>query len=185
MVDHRFISLASSLSTAVLVLGLAASGCDGTAQDPQVATAGGNPSAGPSGRAAPAADEEERRRQFLACMRAEGVELSHPDGDRGEPTTDVDGAERLQNALSACREYAPGGGVPTKLSPEDIEKTRLYAVCMREQGVTDYPDPDPATGQPPLTDDLAERLKHDASVIAADEACRDRLPQLGGGGVLG
>jgi hypothetical protein len=52
---------------------------------------------------------------------------------------------------------------------------------MRDHGVRYYPDPDPETGQPRLSEADARRLKADPQRQAAEEACLPLLP----GGVAG
>jgi hypothetical protein len=58
-----------------------------------------------------------------------------------------------------------------KISPEDLEKVRQYARCMREHGI-DMPDPGPdgsLTGGAVTGDDGAK-------LDAADKACQSKLP---------
>ncbi|RSM46149.1 hypothetical protein DMB66_50170 [Actinoplanes sp. ATCC 53533] len=49
-------------------------------------------------------------------------------------------------ASRKCREFLPNGGEPAKMSAEDIAKRRDFAKCVRENGLPDFPDPDPETG---------------------------------------
>ena len=63
----------------------------------------------------------------------------------------ADGGERpdqakFEAAQKACRQYLPNGGEPPKLDAEQLEKMRTYARCMRENGVPDFPDPQPEGG---------------------------------------
>ncbi|WP_162907732.1 hypothetical protein [Allorhizocola rhizosphaerae] len=153
----------------VLAAALAAAmGCASPARVPEVASGDALP--------AQAADEDERRRQFLNCMREQGAELPAPGTERRVPPSVGPEAERSEAAMQRCRGYLTGGGVPPRPSVDDIEKARAYAKCMRDNGVPYYPDPDPETGRPQLTTELGDRLKRDPKLATADEHCRNRLP---------
>lgn len=171
----------------LLLAGLAA--CAGGGDEgPGVATVGNNASASASpDPSAPAADDEERKRQFTDCMRGEGVEVDDFKAEGGAVAIRAD-KQQVQKAMEKCRKYLPNGGEPPKLSPADIDKMREYAKCMRENGVPDFPDPDPETGQiirrgtasgsgSGSTTDLDKN-----DITAADEKCRDKLPQIQKGG---
>lgn len=133
---------------ALLLVALA--GCGTAAQDPEVATAADSGDTSSDATDAPAADvpDEERMRAFASCMRDNGVDM--PDPQPGGPVRIGAGANRgdrdaMEKAMEACRSLMPNGGKPPELSPEDLEKARAMAACMREHGV-DVPDPDPAGG---------------------------------------
>ncbi len=150
--------------------------CTRSGGGPQVATGDNRAPGGGSIQPAPAADEDERRRQFVSCMRSLGVELATPGGERREPSTTGPEADRANAALEQCRVYLPGEGRPPQPSQEDIEKAIAYARCVRENGVPYYPDPDPETGQPEVTTELGDRIKHDPQMPVADERCRNVTP---------
>jgi len=132
-----------------LALALAVSGCAGAADGDQVATADG---AGPTASAG-AGDgdgvdgltDEERQLRFARCMRENGVDMPDPEpGERGAMQgfgTDSD-MEKVEAAIEQCREFLPGGGETGQSDPEHLERVREIAKCMRENGVTDFPDPD-------------------------------------------
>lgn len=164
----------------LLLATLAACGRNGE-EGPGVATVGNNASASASpDPSAPAVDEEERKKQFTDCMRAEGVPVDDFKADGGGVAIRADKGE-TRAAMEKCRKYLPNGGEPPKLSPEDIEKMREYAKCMRENGVPDFPDPDPETGGIAIAAQPADGMSKD-DVQVADEKCRDKLPQLQKGG---
>ncbi len=169
----------SSLIVAVVLL----AGCSALSDGPSVATASGS-----SNRemAAPAADPDERARQFVACMRANGIVLDESAGAaRGGRIILPSGSGNASAAMEKCRIYLPDGGEPSRLSPEDIERARLYAKCMRDNGVPDYPDPDPATGETKLTEALGAKLKSDPKLGPAADACRNLAVQPGGAATPG
>jgi hypothetical protein len=157
------------IAVPVLLL-TALAGCAGKEDRPQVASAGGGPSAGPS---APA-DQAAKGREFARCMRAEGIEMPDPgpDGMVAMPAGRVDdkaGMQKMEAALEKCREFLPDGGEPPKATAEDLAKAREYAKCVREHGLPGFPDPDPETGQfrlgPGQSDDMKDLAK-------ASENCR-------------
>lgn len=168
------------LTAVPLVLLAALAACGGNGEEgPDVATVGNGATASASADpSAPAQDEEERKRQFTECMRAEGVDMDDMRTGEGGVAIRADKAE-MSAAMEKCRKYLPNGGEPPKLSPEDVEKMREYAKCMRENGMPDFPDPDPETGAiknltvPGLTKDDFEK---------ADEKCRDKMPEIRKGG---
>jgi len=71
--------------------------------------------------------------------------------------------------MEKCREFLPDGGDPPKPSAEDLAKAREYAKCIREHGVSGFPDPDPETGGFHIGPDQADGLKDLAKV---SENCR-------------
>lgn len=169
--------------TAVLVavplaaaFGLA--GCGGADRDDGgVATAGGG-GARPTLSAA-ALSEQERRIRFTDCLREQGLDVSDPEPGRNLPRL-APGAKvdrgKLQDALRACREFAPNGGQPWQLDPEQVERVREFARCMREHGVPEFPDPD-ADGR--IQPGKAGLDPQDPAVRAAFDTCREVLPNLG------
>lgn len=165
----------------LLLAALAACGAGGE-EGPGVATVGNAATASASpDPSAPAADEEERKRQFTQCMREEGIDLPDAKGP-GEDVRATGDKRRMQQAMEKCRKYLPNGGEPEKPSAEDLEKLREYAKCMRENGLPSFPDPDPDSGSFKNEMGSSDITKKD--IEAADEKCRDRLPVGGrkGGG---
>ena len=167
---------------AVVVLGLG--GCANTDDSAQVASANGGSTAATTAPAdQPVVDEDERRQQFTQCMREHGVDLPDPEPGSGGKIR-VYGAgpdkDKMRDALQACRQFMPNGGERMQLSPEDLEKMRQMAQCMREHGV-DMPDPDPngggmliqkdANGEPEVDEEQLEQ---------AFEACRHLGPEIDG-----
>jgi hypothetical protein len=127
----------------VLVL-LAAAGCGKPSSHPHVATAGGT--ARPAGTATPGAqNEQEQALRFARCMRENGVpNFPDPKFENGGISIDTgEGANpaAVQAATDKCKQYLPNGGVPHQIPPQDLEKLRKFAQCMREHGVPKFPDP--------------------------------------------
>ncbi|MEU5720809.1 hypothetical protein [Micromonospora sp. NPDC047738] len=173
--------MSDTLLVLPLLLGLAVAGCAKTGSDgEQVATAGGGAaSASPSASLVPVSDED-RQREFAKCMRENGLP-DFPDPETADGKVRIrmpDGADRAKGeaAMEKCRSLMPNGGKEIKLDPEQVEKVRQLARCMRENGVPDFPDPGP---------DGAIELNGDGfdpkspTVQAAMEKCRqDGAPLL-------
>jgi hypothetical protein len=123
-----------------------AAGCAKTTETPGVATAAGsNPKSTAS--AAPSAEPYDPIK-YSECMRDNGMSW-FPDPVDGKMTVaipaDVDKG-KLKEAEEACRQYAPNGGERPEPDPEALELGRQMAKCMRENGVPNFPDPEPDGG---------------------------------------
>jgi hypothetical protein len=93
----------------------------------------------------------EKAMTFAKCMRDNGVS-QFPDPDAsGALTIDqvangssVDtNSPTFQQALTACRDLEPAGFTGQKRSPQQQEAALKFAQCIRDNGVTDFPDPTP------------------------------------------
>jgi hypothetical protein len=160
-----------------LLVVAALGGCAGSDPEKKVASAGGGPAS--SASAAPQ-DETELRRKFAQCMRAEGVDIPDPGPNGGiavpaQKAGEAGSADtkKMEAGLEKCREFLPNGGEPPKLKPEDIAKMRELSKCIRDNGVPEYPDPDPETGTIELTDPAT-----DSKLQKAFEKCRGVGPDM-------
>lgn len=99
----------------------------------------------------PVADDlEDAAMTYSQCMRKHGLS-EFPDADAEgriklrlgsiDPNSAV-----FREASDACRHLAPEGWGDTEADPGDAEVMLEFARCMRENGIPDYPDPDPNTG---------------------------------------
>lgn len=141
-----------SLGAAVLIVALA--GCGGADKQPGVATAG-RPAAQPSGPASATsgvvAEYVEAQRQWVSCLREQGFDLPDPDAkgfvDLRAPGIPTKTDPKWTAAQKTCAKY--NVPVPEELeeksvwTAEQIAHRRAYAKCMRENGVPDFPDPNP------------------------------------------
>jgi hypothetical protein len=112
--------------------------------------------------------------KFAQCMRDNGVDMPDPedDGKGGVVMRAVPGDEagadgqagKFETAHNACKQFLPNGGEYKPPSPEEQDKMRQQAKCMRDKG-HNWPDPnfEGNTGQAePLTLDLEdEKVKQD------------------------
>jgi hypothetical protein len=111
---------------------------------------GGSPSAG--GSSSPPSSSPQSLLAFSHCMRSHGV-LQFPDPEPGqteiklppanEPGYGASGS-RLWSAASACRYLLPpgvGAWYPRSEIPRILRGLRRFAECMRNHGISDWPDP--------------------------------------------
>jgi hypothetical protein len=128
--------------------------------------------------------------KFSECMRKNGV-AKFPDPDASgqltidevvnESSVDPDSAV-WKKAIRACKDLEPPGFTGNKRSAEDQEKALKFAQCIRDNGVKDFPDPDP---DGPIVD--TNRIPSSATnggmrnLNAAMRKCGDALgDQVGG-----
>jgi hypothetical protein len=93
----------------------------------------------------------DRAMTFARCMRDNGVK-DFPDPDpSGELTVDgvLNGTSLDPNsaawkkAIEACKELEPAGFTGHKRSAAEQKAALQFAQCMRDNGITDFPDPTP------------------------------------------
>jgi hypothetical protein len=88
--------------------------------------------------------------KFAQCMRDNGVDMPDPEDDgkggvamRAMPADEAgaDGqASKFETAHNACKQFLPNGGEYKPPSPEEQDKIRQQAKCMRDKG-HNWPDP--------------------------------------------
>ncbi|MFB4314796.1 hypothetical protein [Actinomadura sp. 21ATH] len=96
-----------------------------------------------------AAGDGEKMREYAKCMRANGADMPDPSAD-GRVEVKVSGGkageEKMKAAERKCRRLMPNGGEPRRPDAKQLAEMRAMSKCMRENGVPDFPDPDPETG---------------------------------------
>jgi hypothetical protein len=152
----------TSLVAAALLSGVLVAGCGGSSPSPtspassaassSATTAGSsNPAGGraaSSGSTAPGAGGSGPL-AFAECMRSNGVpNFADPNPGRGAlfNTTGIDTAAPAFKAAQAKCQKLMGGGPPgpgstTHPSAQTLAKLLRIAVCMRQHGVPQFPDP--------------------------------------------
>jgi hypothetical protein len=93
----------------------------------------------------------ERAVQFAKCMRSNGVSNFPDPNASGQFTIDaiangsgVDtSSAAFTQALSACKDLEPAGFTGSTRSAQQQEAGLKFAQCIRDNGVTDFPDPTP------------------------------------------
>jgi hypothetical protein len=130
------------------------------------------------------ATNHEKAVKFAECMRNNGVSAFPDPPASGEFTIDgiVNGSSLDPNsaaftqAISACRDLEPPGFMGQKATPQQTDARLKFAQCMRENGVSDFPDPTP---NGPLIDtnripSLAGKdPRSDPALNGAMHKCRD------------
>jgi hypothetical protein len=97
------------------------------------------------------AASHEKAMKFAKCMRANGVRAFPDPNASGELTIDeiANGSSldtssaAFKQALSACKDLQPPGFTGHKRSAQEQEHAVKFAQCIRDNGVKDFPDPDP------------------------------------------
>ncbi|MFF3019809.1 hypothetical protein [Streptomyces sp. NPDC057939] len=118
-----------TLPVVVLALSLALSACSGE-KDPSA-------SASPPPGAAEVA--------YYDCLKDKGVPVVLL--DNGTPRVDKDKPhETLPAAEAACRSKLPAPASAAPVTPEVLAAAREESECVRAEGISWYPDPDPVTG---------------------------------------
>ena len=164
----------------LLALGLALSGCAGQG--------GGSPTVATAGNGAPAARRARRRAtrrgpevRASACARTASTcpTRSPPPAPararRAAAVRDQGGSgdkEKVDAAMEECRPLLPNGGETKPLTPEQLERQRELAKCMRENGVPDFPDPDPNGGGGMIREFSQDKGDGDAMRKATRSAAR-------------
>jgi hypothetical protein len=89
--------------------------------------------------------------KWAQCMRQHGVNVPDPENGRitvqstpgagGQSQFDPN-SQQFQDAQNACQKYAPNGGTNSgPPSQQMIDQATKYSQCMREHGITGFPDP--------------------------------------------
>jgi hypothetical protein len=146
------------------------------------------------GGADPAADREEQARDaqlaFAQCMREHGIDMEDPKpGERGIRLSAPEGVspQKMDEADAACRKHLeaiPRPQLTEEQKKEFQEAALAHAQCMREHGID---MPDPTFGENGQATIRMRRGKgsgpgpDDPKFEAAQKACEDELPKLGGG----
>ncbi|MGY5060888.1 hypothetical protein ACWDFR_43735 [Streptomyces sp. 900105755] len=159
----------TQLLLAALAAGVLSAGCSAS---------GDAQGAAPS---ASAADAQEVA--YYRCLEKQGMALEVTDS--GHLRVDKDkaaaaGAAKQQAAEDKCRSKLPGSTQP-KASADVVEAARKITACFRENGVPEYPDPDPRTAEIKLSDELAAKVKRDFAEVAAKCSPADGRSGIVGG----
>jgi hypothetical protein len=137
-----------------------------------------------------AEDPQDAALAYSQCIRENGVpEFPDPDSEgrillRRRGSIDPDSAV-WREAIDACRHLAPAGWGEANVSPGDEEVMLEFARCMRENGVPDYPDPDPNSGNRIMFGPESGIDPNDPKVQAALESCKAILQDLQSGSAIG
>jgi hypothetical protein len=127
--------------------------------------------------------------KFAQCMRKNGVR-EFPDPDASGDLT-IDGiangssldtnSAAFKQAIVACKDLQPAGFMGHKRSAQEQQAALEFAQCIRDNGVKDFPDPDP---DGPLVDtdripSVAGGARSISEVNQAMRKCRDLAANAG------
>ena len=168
-----------------LMLTLIPAGCarDGD-DDAKVASARSGAATATAGPGATPMDGREAALKYAQCMRQNGMTW-YPDPQPGGGTIvktprDMD-PKKFEAAQQACRQFAPDGGDASAPDPEILEKGRQMARCMRENGVPEFPDPQP-DGSSRIDSGKLGSGPGDPVFDKAEQKCSQYLPGMKHGG---
>jgi hypothetical protein len=169
----------------VLALALAVAGCGGGDKTDGVASLGGGKATATTSPGG-SSDPRQGALAYGRCMRQRGIDMPDPKIDAAgrvaqqlPPGVDPD-TPRFKAANEACKQYAPDGGQPPKLTPQQQQQMVAFARCMRQHGMN-IPDPKPDGG---IQVDGAKGVgPDDPKFQAAEQACQQYLPEGDGGRV--
>ena len=146
------------IAVTTVITALAIAGCGGDKGGDGVASAGGTANANATGKngnaGANTGDNAEQMRKFASCMREHGIDMPDPEVDSegrvrmriGEEGANPPDQAKFEAAQKECQQYLPNGGEAPKLDAAEVEKMRQFSKCMRDNGVPDFPDPEPDGG---------------------------------------
>jgi len=89
------------------------------------------------------ADNDDAALAYAQCMRDNGY-TEFPDPTPGEGMRFLitpGSAARFEKASTACRDLAPEGMRDEGVTPEQLEGLVSLAQCVRDHGVSNFPDP--------------------------------------------
>ena len=138
------------------------------------AACGGDDDGGKSGANAKPVSDEQKMRDYAKCMRENGVDMPDPENgviklDAKKDVAKPQDTAKSEAAVKKCRPLMPNAGKPKPPTPEELEKRRAFSKCMRENGMTKFPDPQP---DGTMTGSHGSRLEMDGPKFkAALKAC--------------
>jgi len=139
-----------TVAALVLVLAMGLAGCGrGGGKGPQVASAQNGAVKPSSSPTATASEDPDAPLKFARCMRQQGLTwFPDPQPGKGLTLSVPRGTDpkKVEAAQEKCKQYLPNGGEMRQPSAEDLEQARQMAKCMRENGVPNFPDPNPNGG---------------------------------------
>jgi hypothetical protein len=182
-------ALTGSAGLVALILGLSFSGGSGATAGTTTAPATGTTSGGKTAaRSGPQVSAAEGWHNLAQCFRDHGYAIADPivnaDGtsswssSTGPPPQEVRNAERAVGEQTCGAEYRalPRQAVNPPPTQAELRRLVLFADCMREHGIADWPDPN-AEGAFPLNARLLALGKR--GIIDEMLACKQHLPGNG------
>ena len=119
------------------------SGCAGNKDSGDDVASAGTGKAATSSADADDGDLAAQTAKYASCMRENGVDMPDPEVDKdGGIGLSINGGDKakVDKADKECKHLMPNGGEPPKPSPEDLDRMRKEAQCLRDHGI-DVKDP--------------------------------------------
>jgi hypothetical protein len=166
------------LTAAAILSGALVAGCGGSSHSPPAAIVSDATSSGPS-----SASSGSGALAFANCMRANGVpNFPDPSPGGGELFEIPAGANPAAPAFTAarakCQKLLPNGGGPGSGPPpsdQTLAKLVRIARCMRQHGISDFPDP--RTSAPvSVPHGIAEIANFDGAVLLFPQTLNMQAP---------
>ena len=141
---------AGAIAAGLVALGLSVAACSAGSNSPGVASASSSPAAG---RPSSHGSAKRSALAYAQCMQSHGIKnFPEPNSSgqltvtKGESLPDIS-SPQFQAAAKACLSLNPAGVAPNPAQQaQQLQKDIAYAKCMRSHGVTNFPDPDPNSG---------------------------------------
>jgi hypothetical protein len=168
--ERRSPRRAGVISAGLVALGLSVAACSSGSTSSGVASVGSSSAAGQSSSHV---SGKPSTLAYAKCMQSHGIKnFPEPNSSGqlvltpGESLPDTS-SPQFQVAAKACVSLRPAGVSPAQQA-QQLDKDIAYAKCMRSHGVTNFPDPDPSTGD---SFDLQGIDVNSSQVQSADKAC--------------
>lgn len=142
------------------------------------ACSGGSPAKESGGVGA--TGEKDRGLVFAKCMREHGVEKFPDPGEDGGQMIGKDSgidpeSPQFMKAQEACKDLMPQADKDKGGKPADLSKARVWAKCVRENGVPRFPDPE-LDGNAAVVDVTGVPDEEGGPLDKALETCEDKRP---------
>jgi hypothetical protein len=154
----------------LVALGLSVAACSAGSNSSGVASVSSSQAAG---QASSHVSGKPSTLAYAKCMQSHGIKnFPEPNSSGqltvtpGESLPDFN-SPQFQAAAKACVSLHPAGVTPAQQA-QQLHNDIAYAKCMRSHGVTNFPDPDPSTGD---SFDLRGIDVNSSQVQSADKAC--------------
>jgi hypothetical protein len=135
-------------------------------------------------KAEASSDPEQAMLEFAQCMRDNGVPsfpdpVAQPDGSFGFPRPQGASSSALEAAVESCQSELEAAGLRLPGSdaqdPEVEDAILDFSRCMRENGVPEFPDPQPGAGFHGLFDGIDQQSPRVQRAIQSCESILSRI----------
>jgi hypothetical protein len=113
--------------------------------------------------------------KYARCMRSHGIDI--PDPATPEFTVNYPQTAQGKAAFHACSPFLPEHFHAQLPTARELEQDFAFAKCMRDSGLTDYPDPDGKYGDEII--DSRSQWLHDPRLEDINKQCHKSYPLAG------